>query len=72
MEDQSVDTSVLLRSGNKITLGGDTETKCGAEPEEKAIQMPYLVILPTYYHPNRTLLLMLTSTSWQEPDIAVS
>jgi hypothetical protein len=26
-EDQSVDTSVLLRTGNKIPMGGDTETK---------------------------------------------
>jgi hypothetical protein len=32
-EDQSVDTSVLLRRGNKIPLGGDTETKCEAETE---------------------------------------
>jgi hypothetical protein len=37
-EDQSVDTSVLLRRGNKIPMGGDTVTKCGAETEEKAIQ----------------------------------
>jgi hypothetical protein len=36
-EDQSVDTSVLLRRGNKIPMGGDTETKCGAETEGKAI-----------------------------------
>jgi hypothetical protein len=26
-EDQSMDTSVLLRRGNKIPMGGDTETK---------------------------------------------
>jgi hypothetical protein len=32
-EDQSMDTSVLLRSGNKIPMGGDT--KCGAETEGK-------------------------------------
>jgi hypothetical protein len=36
-EDQSVDTSVLLSRGNKIPMGGDTETKCGAETEGKAI-----------------------------------
>jgi hypothetical protein len=36
--DQSVGASVLLRRGNKILMGGDTETKCGAETEEKAIQ----------------------------------
>jgi hypothetical protein len=30
-EDQSVDASVLLRSGNKIFTGGNMETKCRAE-----------------------------------------
>jgi hypothetical protein len=29
-EDQSVDTSVLIRRGNKIPTGGVTETKYGA------------------------------------------
>jgi hypothetical protein len=33
-----VDTLVLLRRGIKISMGGVTETKCGAEAEEKAIQ----------------------------------
>jgi hypothetical protein len=32
-EDQSMDTSVLLRRGNKIPMGRDTETKCGAKTE---------------------------------------
>ena len=42
-EDQSVDTSVLLRRGNKIPMEGVTETKCGTETEGKAIQrLPYL------------------------------
>jgi hypothetical protein len=36
-EDQSVDTLVLLRKGNKISMGGDTETKCGTETERKTI-----------------------------------
>ena len=36
-EDQSVDVSVLLRKGNKILTGGNTETKCGAETEGKVI-----------------------------------
>jgi hypothetical protein len=41
--DQSVDTSVLLRRGNKIPMEGVTETKCGTETEGKAIQrLPYL------------------------------
>jgi hypothetical protein len=30
-DDEGVDTLVLLRRGNKILMGGDTETKCGAE-----------------------------------------
>ena len=32
-EDQNVDTLVLLRRGNKIPMGGDRETKYGAETE---------------------------------------
>jgi hypothetical protein len=36
-EDQSVDASVLLRRGNRIVMGGNMETKCGAETEGKAI-----------------------------------
>jgi hypothetical protein len=30
-EDQSVDTSFLLRRRNKISMGGITDTTCGAE-----------------------------------------
>jgi hypothetical protein len=37
-EDQSVDTSVLLRRGNKILTGGNMDIKCGRETEGKAIQ----------------------------------
>jgi hypothetical protein len=36
-EDQSVDTSVLLRRGIKIPMGGDTETKL----EQKLKERPY-------------------------------
>ena len=36
-EDQSVDTSVLLRRGSTILMKGVTETKCEAEIEGKAI-----------------------------------
>ena len=47
-EDQSRDTLVLLRRGNKIPMGGDAETKCGAETEEKGIQrLSHLGINPT-------------------------
>ena len=38
MEDHSMVTSVLLRRGIKIPMKGDTETKCEAETERKAIQ----------------------------------
>jgi hypothetical protein len=36
-EDQSVDTTFLLRMGNKIPMEGVTETKFGAEMEGKTI-----------------------------------
>jgi hypothetical protein len=46
-EDQSVDTSVLLRRGNKTPMEGVTETKCGAETEGMTIQrLPHLGIHP--------------------------
>ena len=37
-DNQSVYTSFLLRRGNKIPMEGVTETKFGAETEEKTIQ----------------------------------
>jgi hypothetical protein len=50
-EEQNVDTPLLLRRGNKIPIGGDTEIKCGAETEKKIIQrLPHLRIHPTYNH----------------------
>jgi hypothetical protein len=33
-EDQSMDTSLLLRIGNKIPMEGVTETKLGAETKD--------------------------------------
>jgi len=66
-------SSVFLRSGNKILIGGNTETKCGAETEGKAIQkLPHMGINPIYSHQTQTLLRMPGSTCWQEPDIAVT
>ena len=48
-DDQSVDTSVLLRMGNEIPTVGDTETKCGAETEGLTIQrLPQLGIRSKY------------------------
>jgi hypothetical protein len=56
-KDQSVDVSVLLRMGNKILLGGNTETKCGAEIEAMVIQrLPHMGINPIYRHQIQTLL----------------
>ena len=56
-EDQRVDTSVLLRRENKIPMGGDTETKYGAEIEGKAIQrLPHLGIHPIYSYQTQILL----------------
>ena len=44
-EDQSVDTSFLLRIGNKIPMEGVTETKFRAETEGTTIQrLPHLGI----------------------------
>jgi hypothetical protein len=56
-EDQSVDTSFLLRRGNKTPMEGVTETKCGVEAEEMTIQrLTHLGIHPIYNHQTQTLL----------------
>ena len=70
-EEQSVDTSVLLRRENKIPIEGVTETE--AETEGKAIQrLSHLGIHPIYSHQTQTQLWMRRSPCLQEPDIAVS
>jgi hypothetical protein len=57
-----MDASVLLRRGNKILIGGNMESKCGAETEGKATQrLPHLGIHPTYSQKTQTLLWMLGS-----------
>jgi hypothetical protein len=56
-EDQSVDTWVLLRRGNKIPIRRDSGTNCGTETEGKAIQrMLLLGIHLIYSHRTQTLL----------------
>ena len=56
-EDQSVDNSILLRRGNKIPMEGVTETKFGAEMEERTIQrLPHPGIISIYNHQTQTLL----------------
>jgi hypothetical protein len=58
-EDKSVDTSFLLRMGNKILMEGVTETKFGAETEERTIQrLPHLGIHPISNYQTQTLLHM--------------
>jgi hypothetical protein len=58
-EDQWVDTSFLLRIGNKIPMKGVTETKFGAKTKGWTIQrLPYLGIHPIISHQTQTLLHM--------------
>ena len=71
-EDQSVDTSILLRRGNKRPMEGVTETKFRAETEGMSIQrLPHLGIHSIDNHQTKKLLWM-PSACWKEPDIAVS
>jgi hypothetical protein len=61
-EEQSVDSSVLLRKGNKIPMEELTETKCEAETEGMTIlRLPHLGIHPTDNPQTQTLLWMPTS-----------
>jgi hypothetical protein len=56
-EDQSLDTLILLRRGNKISIEGITETKFRAETEGMTIQkLGHLEIHPINNHKNQTLL----------------
>jgi hypothetical protein len=60
-EDQSMDTFILLRRGNKIPMEGVTETKCEAETEGMTIhRLPHLGIHPINNHQTQTLLQMPT------------
>jgi hypothetical protein len=56
-EDQSVDTSPLLRIGNKTPMEGVTETKFGAEMKGWTVQkLPHLEVHPIISHQTQTLL----------------
>jgi hypothetical protein len=56
-EDQCVDTSFLLRMGNKIPMEGVTETKFRANMEGKTMQrLPHLGIHVLYNHQTLTRL----------------
>jgi hypothetical protein len=60
-EDQSVDTWIFLRRGNKIPMEGATETKFGAETEGMIIQkLAHLGMHPINNHQTQTLLQMPT------------
>jgi hypothetical protein len=57
---QHVDTSFLLRMGNKIPVEGGTEIKFRAETEERTIQrLLHPGIHPIYNHQTQTLFHML-------------
>ena len=72
-EDQRVDASVLLRRGNEILTGGNTETKYGAETEGKAIQcLSHLGIHPIYNHQTGTMLWIQISACLQNSDMTDS
>jgi hypothetical protein len=63
-EDQSVDTSIILRRGNKIPMEGVTETKFRAETEGRIIQrLPHLRINSINNHQTQTLWQMPTKAS---------
>jgi hypothetical protein len=63
-EDQSMDTLILLRRGNKTPMEGVTKSKCGAETVGMIIQrLPYLCIHPIYNHQTQALLWM-TTRAW--------
>jgi hypothetical protein len=67
-----VDTSFLLRMGNKNTHGV-TETKFRAEMEGRTIQrLTHLGIHPINNHQTQTLLHMPARFCWQDPDMALS
>jgi hypothetical protein len=58
-EDQSVDTSILLRRGTKTPMEGVTETKLGTETEGMTIQkLLHLGIHPINNHQTQKLLKM--------------
>jgi hypothetical protein len=60
-DDQTVDTSILLRMGNKIPMEVITETKFRAETEERTIQrLPHLGLHPINNHQTQILLHMPT------------
>ena len=72
-EVQCVDTSFLLRIGNKIPMKGVTETKFGAKTEGWTIRrLPHSGTHPIISHQTKTLLHMPARFCCKDPGIAVS
>jgi hypothetical protein len=72
-EDQSVDTSFLLRIGNKTPTEGVTETKFGAKTKGCTSQrLPHRGIHPIISHQTQTLLHIPARFCCKDPDIADS
>jgi hypothetical protein len=71
-EDQQVDTSFLLRMGNKILLEGVTETQFGAEMGKTIQGLLHLGSHPIYNHQSQTPLHMSARFCCQDPDISIS
>jgi hypothetical protein len=72
-QDQLVDTSSLLRIGNKMPMKGVTETKFGAKTKGCSIQrLPHLGIHQIISHQTQTLFHMPARFCRRDPDIAVS
>ena len=68
-----VDTSFLLRIGNKIPMKGVTETKFGDKMKGWTIQrIPHLGIHPIISHQTQTLLHMPERFCCRDPVMAVS
>jgi hypothetical protein len=68
-----VDTSFLLRIGNKLHIEGVTETKFGVETKGWTIQrLPHPGIHPIISHQMQTLLHMPARFCKKDPDVAIS
>jgi hypothetical protein len=70
-EDQSVG-ALVLRRGNKISMGGSTETKCKSRDSKKGHPETAPPGDPSNSYKRQMLLWMPRSACLQEPDIAVS
>ena len=72
-EDQSLDALPLLRTGNKTSMEGVTETKFGAETKGWTIKrLPYSGIHPIISFQTLTPLHTVARFCRKDPDIAVS